>query len=313
MFGFINLNKPQGFTSHDCVAKMRRLLNTKKIGHGGTLDPLATGVLPIAVGKATRLLQFLPTAKSYRALIRLGMQTTTDDLEGEIMVTHSTDHLQEQEIRDCLDIFVGEIEQVPPKYSAIKQKGKKLYELARQGIEVEVPKRQVEISKCQLVNFLPGEFLELEVDIDCGPGTYIRAIARDLGDQLGVGGTLANLIRTKSCGLDLASSTVFEDINAAVANHSFELIAPDQLLADLPKTELNLEESKRWCNGQLILLTSQSCGLINQSSHKQIATTETSYLRVYQQEQNFLGIGILVQEQDNFLIRPKIVCQNFEP
>jgi len=312
MFGFINLNKPQGFTSHDCVAKMRRLLNTKKIGHGGTLDPLATGVLPIAVGKATRLLQFLPTAKSYLALIRLGVQTTTDDLEGEVITTHDTKHLQEQEILSYLNMFVGQIEQIPPKYSAIKQQGKKLYELARQGIEVDVPKRQVEINKCQLVNFLPGEFLEIEVDINCGPGTYIRAIARDLGNQLGVGGTLAHLIRTKSCGLDLTSSTVFEEIDAKIENHSFKLIAPDQLLVDLSRIELNLDESKRWCNGQLIPLTPQSFGLINQSAAKQLAIAATSYIRVYQQDQNFLGIGILVPEQENFLIRPKIVCHKFE-
>ncbi len=312
MFGFINLNKPQGFTSHDCVAKMRRLLNTKKIGHGGTLDPLATGVLPIAVGKATRLLQFLPTAKSYRALIRLGMQTTTDDLEGEIVATHTTDHLQEQEIVSCLSIFVGQIEQVPPKYSAIKQKGKKLYELARQGIEVEVPKRQVKIDKCQLVKFLPGEFLEIEVDIDCGPGTYIRAIARDLGNQLGVGGTLANLIRTKSCGLDLAQSTLFDSIDAQIENHSFELIAPDDLLSHLSRFELDLDESKRWCNGQLIQLTDESCEVLAKISQEIITTQEQAYARVYQQEQAFLGIGILVQEQDKFWIRPKIVCKNFD-
>ena len=313
MFGFINLNKPQGFTSHDCVAKMRRLLNTKKIGHGGTLDPLATGVLPIAVGKATRLLQFLPTAKSYRALIRLGVQTTTDDLEGEIVATHTTDHLQEQEILSCLSLFTGQIEQVPPKYSAIKQKGKKLYELARQGIEVDVPKRQVEINKCQLVNFLPGEFWEIEVEIDCGPGTYIRAIARDLGNQLGVGGTLANLIRTKSCGLDLTDSTLFSEIDAEIEDQSFKLIAPDEPLAHLPRIELHLDESKRWCNGQLILLTSQSCDLITQSGLKTLALEEQPYVRVYQQDQTFLGIGILVPEQENFLIRPKIVCKNFEP
>ena len=312
MFGFINLNKPQGFTSHDCVAKMRRLLNTKKIGHGGTLDPLATGVLPIAVGKATRLLQFLPTAKSYRALIRLGMQTTTDDLEGEIVATHTTDHLQEQEIVDCLSLFVGQIEQVPPKYSAIKQKGKKLYELARQGIEVEVPKRQVNIDKCQLVKFLPGEFLEIEVDIDCGPGTYIRAIARDLGNQLGVGGTLANLIRTKSCGLDLAQSTLFANIDAQIEDHSFGLIAPDDLLSHLSRFELDLDESKRWCNGQLIQLTNESYEVIAKTAQEKIATQEQASVCVYQQEQVFLGIGLLVQEQDNFWIRPKIVCKNFD-
>jgi tRNA pseudouridine55 synthase len=147
MFGFINLNKPTDFTSHDCVAKLRRLLNTKKIGHGGTLDPTATGVLPIAVGKATRLLQFLPEPKSYRARIRLGVATTTDDLEGTVIQREDQFNLDKSQITASLNSFVGEVEQVPPIYSAIKKNGKKLYELARKGEEVEIEPRTVNINK----------------------------------------------------------------------------------------------------------------------------------------------------------------------
>ncbi|MEN9870653.1 MAG: tRNA pseudouridine synthase, partial [Cyanobacteriota bacterium] len=138
MFGFINLNKPTGFTSHDCIAKLRKLLNNRKIGHGGTLDPAATGVLPIAVGKATRLLQFLPAPKAYQARIRLGVTTTTDDLEGEIIKQVDRFDLDQEQIINCLQGFIGTIEQVPPIYSAIKKDGRKLYDLARKGEEITV-------------------------------------------------------------------------------------------------------------------------------------------------------------------------------
>ena len=205
MFGFINLNKPTGFTSHDCVAKLRKLLDTRKIGHGGTLDPTATGVLPIAVGKATRLLQFLPEPKAYRACIQLGITTTTDDLDGEVVRRVDEIDLATEQIVESLNIFVGQIEQVPPRYSAIKKDGKKLYELARKGEEVVLEPRTITVSKIELLNIDRTDGCKREVEINCSPGTYIRAIARDLGGQLGVGGTLANLVRTESCGMHLST------------------------------------------------------------------------------------------------------------
>lgn len=308
MFGFINLNKPPGFTSHDCVAKTRRLLNTKKVGHGGTLDPKATGVLPIAVGKATRLLQFLPEKKAYRARVRLGMQTTTDDLEGEAIATTRVDNLNKEDLIKYLDRFIGEIEQVPPVYSAIKQKGKKLYELARAGIEVEVPKRKVIIYSCELIDIFPGEFPEVEIAVSCGSGTYIRAIARDLGNMLGVGGTLANLIRTQSCSLQLQNSISFTDIENQLQNNSFQLINPDDLLSHLIAVTLDYDESKRWCNGQSIEITNNQSFSEN-NTNKQISTTEKDrYLRVYNQEKCFLGIGIFIEQDGIAMSKPKIVC-----
>ncbi|NEP44277.1 MAG: tRNA pseudouridine(55) synthase TruB, partial [Okeania sp. SIO2H7] len=145
MEGFINLNKAVGMTSHDCVAKVRGLLRLKRVGHGGTLDPAATGVLPIALGKATRLLQFMAPGKAYRATVRLGLTTTTDDLEGEVIDSKPSPDLTLAEVERVLPNFVGAIEQVPPIYSAIKVKGKKLYDLARQGQNVDVPSRTVEV------------------------------------------------------------------------------------------------------------------------------------------------------------------------
>lgn len=292
--GFINLNKPTGFTSHDCVAKMRRLLKIKRVGHGGTLDPAATGVLPIAVGKATRLLQFLPENKAYRARIRLGMITSTDDLEGEIVQTHPWANLSLEQIEPLLEQFIGKIEQIPPAYSAIQQGGKRLYELARKGEQVEVPSRTVEIHQIEILGWYPGEYPELEVTIACGSGTYIRAIARDLGAILNVGGTLAKLIRTESCGMKLADSLTFEELQTNVEEETLELIPVAIALRHLPVVTLAVTDAKRWCQGQRILIE----GKIQES---------LQHLRIENQDQECLGIGEIANSNTNLLIIPKIV------
>lgn len=303
MFGFINLNKPVDFTSHDCVAKLRKLLNTKKIGHGGTLDPAATGVLPIAVGKATRLLQFLPTPKAYRARIRLGMTTTTDDLEGDVIQSVPQVKVTNDQIINSLNSFLGTIEQVPPIYSAIKKNGKKLYELARKGEEVTVEPRTITISKIELLNIHETEFCELDVDIHCSAGTYIRAIARDLGAKLEVGGTLANLIRTASCGMNLQDSITFADIEYQLQQRTLELIEPSVILSHLDHATLTSEDARRWCQGQLIDL-SQAL-----STSREISVhSPEHYLVTYADDQTFLGISVLYQRQEILKLKPKIVC-----
>ncbi|BAZ44439.1 tRNA pseudouridine synthase B [Chondrocystis sp. NIES-4102] len=302
MFGFINLHKPVGFTSHDCVAKLRRLLNTKKIGHGGTLDPLATGVLPIAVGKATRLLPFLPTQKAYRALIRLGVSTTTDDLEGDIVSSTNDLDLSTTEITNGLNNFLGTITQIPPMYSAIKKDGKKLYQLARKGETIELEPRIVTIDKIELINISKKEFLDLEVEIDCSPGTYIRAIARDLGKQLGVGGTLGGLVRTNSCGMQLQNSLTFDEIENQLQQATFSLIEPSLILKHLNFVTLANEDAKRWCQGQLVDLTQAKI------NYPVLTAQEDIYLATYNATGIFLGISLLI-ERDNILkIKPKIVC-----
>ena len=302
MFGFINLNKPAGFTSHDCVAKLRKLLNTRKIGHGGTLDPAATGVLPIAVGKATRLLQFLPQPKAYRALIRLGITTDTDDLEGRIIDRVEQVDLKSSQIIDCLNSFLGTIEQVPPIYSAIKKNGKKLYELARKGAEIVVEPRTIEIYQIELVSLNTTNFYELEVDIKCSPGTYIRAIARDLGKMLGVGGTLAGLIRTESCGMHLNDSLTFEQIEHQIARGTFELIEPGYVLRDSSSVTLSAESAKLWCQGQLVDLVEAV------ASEKVTSLEPDSYIVTYQENKSFLGISVLFERNNIPKIKPKIVC-----
>lgn len=300
MLGFINLDKPAGWTSHDCVAKVRRLLRTKKVGHGGTLDPAATGVLPIAVGKATRLLQFLPENKAYRAKIRLGVRTNTDDLDGEVIETRSPHEITLEQIKAFLPQFIGKIEQIPPAFSAIRQDGKRLYELARKGEQVEVPKRTVEITEIQIINWYAGEFSELELDIACGAGTYIRAIARDLGDMLGVGGTLASLIRTESCGMKLADSITLETLEKQQHNETFSLIPPAIALQNLSVVSLSAEEKKRWFQGQKI----SDC-----VPTKSVTSTE-NMLVVDREGNEFLGIGEVLFSDSNWLLSPKIVVEN---
>ena len=258
--GFLNLHKPLGWTSHDCVAKVRRLLNTKKVGHGGTLDPAASGVLPIALGRATRLLNFLPEAKAYRAVIRFGVTTATDDLEGAVLSSQPVPALTEAQAIAPLPNFLGTLTQIPPAYSAVQVQGRRLYDLARQGQAVTAPARTVTIHRIDRVGWQPGEFPELTLAIACGPGTYIRAIARDWGAQLGVGATLAALVRTHSSGFELADSVTLEALAAAIAAGSFTPVPPSTALQHLPIITLDPELARRWQQGQKILFPRKDLG-----------------------------------------------------
>jgi len=208
--GLVVVDKPAGLTSHDVVAQVRRLAGTRKVGHAGTLDPMATGVLVLGVNRATRLLGHLMlTEKAYAATIRLGVATTTDDAEGETTAVASTAHLEEPTVRAALAEFVGDIEQVPTAVSAIKIDGKRAYQRVRDGEDVELKARPVTIHALTVLDVRPaGEALDVDVTVRCSSGTYIRAIARDLGAALGVGGHLTALRRTAvgAFGLDLASS-----------------------------------------------------------------------------------------------------------
>jgi tRNA pseudouridine55 synthase len=291
LLGFINLNKPAGWTSHDCVAKVRRLLQTRRVGHGGTLDPAATGVLPIAVGKATRLLPFLPEKKAYRAKIRLGVQTETDDLQGKVISTQAASELTLEAVAPYLAQFVGSIEQVPPAYSAIQRGGKRFYELARKGEIVEVPVRTVEVYKIDVLDWYSGEFPELEVAIACGAGTYIRAIARDLGNYLQVGGTLAALERTESCGMAIEESLTIEALEVQQKQGDLTLISPEVALRHLQQVILPDAEAKRWCQGQALSL----------------AQLEAGITRVVSETGEFLGIGQFVGRESDKVLVPKVV------
>ncbi len=253
--GFINLNKPIGWTSHDCVARTRRLLNVKKIGHGGTLDPLATGVLPLAVGRATRLLQYLPEGKAYRAVVRFGLTTTTDDLEGDIAEQRSATGLEKVTVEEALCQFIGEIEQIPPMYSAIQVEGRRLYDLARAGKTVDVPRRQVTIEQLVSQGWKAGTQPELTVDVTCGAGTYIRSLARDLGEAVGTGATLVGLTRTYSSGFSIDQSISLEALEAAIAQGTFFPVSAGKAMEHLDAIALPPDLARRWQLGQKLEVT----------------------------------------------------------
>lgn len=211
MFGVLNINKPKGLTSHDVVARVRRVLNIKKVGHAGTLDPMATGVLPVFVGPATRLLEFCHTDKAYQGTVALGQGTETWDSEGEIDTTADASHITEAMLADVLPQFVGEIEQRIPKYSAKKVGGKKLYEIARKGGVIEqLPTKTVTITQCSLNNFTPGNPVVATVDVACSTGTFMRTLAVDIGGALDVPAHLSGLIRTQHGKFALAEALGLE-------------------------------------------------------------------------------------------------------
>lgn len=248
MFGFLNVYKPTDKTSHDVVAILRRVTKVKQIGHTGTLDPFAEGVLPICIGKATRLIEYLNDEKAYIGTVQFGSSTTTYDTEGEVVKT-SDKIVTQEDLEENLKFFRGEIEQLPPIYSAIKVNGKKLYEYARAGQEVKIEPRKVTIFELELVNFNQAA-QQAEIKIVCSKGTYIRSIANDLGEKLGAFGHLIKLVRIKAGDFFVENSIKLEDLNSPeiVLN---KLIYPTEKL-NFAAYNLNEEEKKKISNGNAI-------------------------------------------------------------
>lgn len=248
LFGFLNIYKPKGMTSFDVVAKLRRVTKIKQIGHTGTLDPFAVGVLPICIGKATRLIEYLDDDKEYLATVQFGKDTDTYDLDGTVTKTYNQ-KITQADLISILDDFRGEIEQLPPIYSAIKVNGKKLYEYARKGEEVEIKPRKVFISKLELENF-DFEKQEAKILVGCSKGTYIRSIAYDIGQKLNCGGYLTALERTKAGRFNREHSIPLENFGE-VSDVRNKLINPIDVLP-LSKVELNDVEKERVNHGMAI-------------------------------------------------------------
>lgn len=248
LFGFLNIYKPKGMTSFDVVARLRRVTKIKQIGHTGTLDPFAVGVLPICIGKSTRLIEYLDDDKEYLATVQFGKDTDTYDLDGTVTKTYDKKITQEDLI-SILDDFRGEIEQLPPIYSAIKVNGKKLYEYARNGEDVEIKPRKVFISKLEL-EFFDYEKQEAKILVDCSKGTYIRSIAYDIGQKLDCGGYLTALERTKAGLFNKEYSIPLENFSE-ISDVMTNLINPLDVLS-LPKVILNDVEKNRVNHGMAI-------------------------------------------------------------
>ena len=252
LFGFLNIYKPVGMTSHDVVSVLRRVTKIKQIGHTGTLDPFAEGVLPICIGKATRLIEYLQDDKEYLATVQFGAATNTFDLDGEKVFT-SDKKVSRDDIKEGLKSFEGEISQLPPIFSAIKVKGKKLYEYARKGEEVEIQPRKVVIENIELKNF-DKELQQAQILLKCSKGTYIRSIANDLGKNLGCGGYLIKLIRTQAGKFRVENSVQLDGIDV-----ESNLINPLGIL-NLPKIAVDNDDLARIKNGMPIYKTCDKIG-----------------------------------------------------
>jgi len=244
--GWLNIDKPDGITSYGAVARLKRITGHRHIGHAGTLDPAATGVLPVALGQAARTIEFLHlVSKTYRAVIELGVETDTLDAEGSVVHRADASGISCAAVEQALKPFIGTIEQVPPLYSAIKQKGRPLYELARRGETVEVQPRRVNIYRLDLVEFaLPF----ITFDVECGSGTYIRSIARDLGQALGVGGCLKSLRRTRYGPFDIKNATILDSLRS-VTDVEAALMPVDAALGHLPSLTLDEDFAEKVSHG----------------------------------------------------------------
>jgi tRNA pseudouridine55 synthase len=244
------IDKPAGPTSHGCVAAVRRAYGLKRVGHGGTLDPAVTGVLPIALGPATRLLPYLRGDKLYRAVVQLGVRTSSDDLEGDVLERRSPPVLDTFALEEALAGFRGEILQRPPAVSAVHVGGERAYARARRGEVVELPPRPVTIHSLQLLGWDPTE-ARLELEVRCSAGTYIRSLARDLGEHLGCGAALARLRRTETLGFDLSTAVNLERLASGPLP---PLLNPLLALSHLERRQLQADELPSWRCGRALPL-----------------------------------------------------------
>lgn len=319
MDGIININKPSNMTSHDVVRDMRRLLGIKKIGHTGTLDPMATGVLPICVGKATRIMDYLDLDfKMYKCTMVLGKTTDTQDIWGELLEEKSTDQICEKDIRYVLGRFSGVVEQKPPMYSAVRISGKRLYEYARAGRDVEVKTRKAYIKPIEIIDMdLKGEEKKITFTVECSKGTYIRTICYDVGQILGCGATMESLVRLKSGAFLIEDSIDLEKIKTMSREDIQALVLPaDFPLVHFGKAVLSREMGKKFVDGWHIPLS--DCQITKEPTTTLPVQTElglgTEYRKAYnlympadeqsqgKEENVFLGVAIFSEKYK------KLVC-----
>ncbi len=250
--GIFNIDKPQGLTSHDVVDTVRKLVRQRRVGHAGTLDPLATGVLVVCVGNATRLVEYMVGHdKVYRVTVRLGIETDTYDAEGQVIAEKPVPPLTPEDIERVLTRFRGEIDQVPPKFSAIRHKGRRLYNLARAGEEVETPRRHVTIYELTLEAWNPPD---LTLRVACSAGTYVRSLAHDIGQALGTGGHVVALRRLRSGPFRVEEAVPLETLLNAADWRAY-LLPPDAGLVHWPRIVLTPEQAEAVSHGRPISLT----------------------------------------------------------
>ncbi len=293
MNGILNIYKEPGWTSFDVVAKLRSILKQKKIGHTGTLDPAAEGVLPVCVGKATRLCSLLTDGtKTYEAVLLLGTQTDTLDMEGQVLRTCPVD-CTEEEAADCIKSFLGEQEQIPPMYSARKVNGKRLYELAREGQEVAREARKVTF---YALDILRMDLPRITIRVTCSKGTYIRTLCDDIGRKLGCGGCMEKLVRTASGAFSIEGARKLAEIDALAQEGRIEevLMSMDAVFTDLPAVHTAPEGDRAVHNGNA--LPTERC--VPETEKDSVRTvSDGQRVRLYDSENRFIGIYVLQAEE----------------
>lgn len=279
--GIVNIYKEKGYTSHDVVAVLRKVVGQKKIGHTGTLDPDATGVLPVCLGRATKVCELLTDHdKTYEALLLLGKMTDTQDISGEVLEERDPGDLTEEEVRSCIESFIGEYDQIPPMYSALKVNGKKLYELAREGKTVERKSRKVQIHGIRILEMnLP----HVRMEVDCSKGTYIRTLCHDIGEKLQVGGCMEELERAKVGRFLKEDAVTLDEVRQKMEQgEGAELFTPlDQIFAELPA--VTVTDAKAW-------MSYNGNDLPERFLLEKEAWTDGQEVRVYDSRKNFIGL-----------------------
>lgn len=292
--GVINVYKEQGFTSHDVVAKLRGIVGQKKIGHTGTLDSDAVGVLPVCLGRATKLCDMLTDKdKVYEAVMLLGVETDTQDTTGQILKSSETDELTEEQVRAAVLDFVGDYNQVPPMYSALKINGKKLYELAREGKTVERAARRVQIFDIEILSIaLP----RVTMKVHCSKGTYIRTLCHDIGQKLGCGACMEKLTRTKVSRFEIKDSLTLAQIEVLKKEDRLsEILIPiDQMFANYPSIIVSGEAARLAYNGN---------GIKDRDVRKDENILDEAYVRVYDDVEDFIGVYQYHEKEREYRIR----------
>ena len=299
MNGILIIDKPENFTSHDVVGKLRKILRTKRIGHTGTLDPFATGVLVIMVGKATRLAQFLDKdVKEYEALVQFGFETDTGDRTGELRITnYELRDVSIEEIENVLPDFRGEILQTPPMYSAKKIEGRKLYELARKGVEIERKPVKVKIYELEIIENAQRSALSTQriaLRVVCSAGTYIRTLAEDIGQKIGIGAHLAELRRTGAGQFDLSKAVTIEELEKTVSENKLDkvIISMNEALSHLPQIRLSEDEITKTRNGLKL-------------RKNDFEAEDNQPVRMTDEQENLVAVGFYNEREK--VIQPKIV------
>ncbi len=299
-FGFLIIDKPAGITSHDCVNRIRKAYGIRRVGHGGTLDPAVTGVLPIALGNATRLLTFLPTDKTYKGIIQLGKKTSTDDLQGTIIHQCAWPKLNKKSIELSLENFKGSIQQIPPQVSSVHLDGVRAYKRVNKGEVFALPKRTVVIHRLDLISWNQKKG-QIEVSIHCSSGTYVRSLARDLGDSFQCGGCLATLRRTQALGFfEHEAESLPEKTDQTCSVNKLNLIDPLKVLTQLPCLKLLSEKEERyWKTGRNLESIKTKDSYIKSQND-----LDTDFIIIIDRGGEMVGIGTFI---DQSIIKPKLV------